>query len=80
LAAEVVKAMATHGFFYAVNHGYTQDQTTRVSSTATLMFDNVSAEEKQVYTGKSAAVYEGYKPWQTWCVQDGVWDQIEHYN
>ncbi|KAJ6602352.1 hypothetical protein B0H10DRAFT_2080330 [Mycena sp. CBHHK59/15] len=80
LAAEVVNAMATHGFFYAVNHGYTQEQTARVFSIATLMFDSVSAEEKQVYTGKSAAIYEGYKPRQTWRIQDGVQDQIEHYN
>ncbi|KAJ6567448.1 hypothetical protein B0H10DRAFT_2111793 [Mycena sp. CBHHK59/15] len=61
LAAEVVNAMATHGFFYAVNHGYTQEQTARVFSIATLMFDSVSAEEKQR-------------------IQDGVQDQIEHYN
>jgi hypothetical protein len=26
LAAEVVRAMASHGFFYVINHGYTQEQ------------------------------------------------------
>lgn len=26
LADQVVKAMATHGFFYVINHGYTQEQ------------------------------------------------------
>ncbi|KAF8184351.1 hypothetical protein K438DRAFT_1974551 [Mycena galopus ATCC 62051] len=73
LAAEVVSAMASHGFFYVINHGYTQEQTTRVFSIANLTFDDVSNVEKKTYTGDSAAVYEGYKPRQTW-------DQIEHYN
>ncbi|KAJ7933067.1 Clavaminate synthase-like protein [Mycena leptocephala] len=80
LAAEVVQAMTTHGFFYVVNHGYTQEQTTRVFSIANVTFDNVDDEEKKTYTGQSGSVYEGYKPRQTWKIQDGVQDQIEHYN
>ncbi|KAJ7933066.1 hypothetical protein B0H13DRAFT_2511538 [Mycena leptocephala] len=80
LAAEVVQAMTTHGFFYVVNHGYTQEQTTRVFSIANVTFNNVDDEEKKTYTGQSATVYEGYKPRQTWKIQDGVQDQIEHYN
>ncbi|KAJ7726562.1 hypothetical protein DFH07DRAFT_236452 [Mycena maculata] len=80
LAAQVVKAMATHGFFYVINHGYTQDQTTRIFSIANLTFDGVDAEEKKAYMGQSGAVYEGYKPRQTWRIEDGVQDQIEHYN
>ncbi|KAF7367766.1 Clavaminate synthase-like protein [Mycena sanguinolenta] len=80
LAAEVVNAMASHGFFYVINHGYTQQQTTRVFSIANLTFDDVDDEEKKVYTGQSGTVYEGYKPRQTWNIQDGVQDQIEHYN
>ncbi|KAK7007967.1 Clavaminate synthase-like protein [Favolaschia claudopus] len=80
LAEEVVKAMGSHGFFYVINHGYTQEQTTRVFSIANLTFDEVDAEEKKVYTGQSGTVYEGYKPRQTWKIEDGVQDQIEHYN
>ncbi|KAJ7115280.1 hypothetical protein C8R44DRAFT_841911 [Mycena epipterygia] len=80
LAVEVVRAMTTHGFFYAINHGYTQKQTTRVFSIANLTFDNVSEEEKKTYAGQSGMVYEGYKPRQTWRIEDGVQDQIEQYN
>ncbi|KAJ7615251.1 hypothetical protein DFH06DRAFT_1367364 [Mycena polygramma] len=83
LAAQVVKAMSTQGFFYAINHGYTQQQaiqTTRVFSIANLTFDRVDAEEKKTYSGQSGAVYERYKPRQTWKIENGVHDQIEHYN
>lgn len=30
LAMQVQEALATHGFFYAINHGYTQAQVFRV--------------------------------------------------
>ncbi|KAJ7746006.1 hypothetical protein B0H16DRAFT_1422001 [Mycena metata] len=80
LAVEVVNAMATHGFFYVVGHGYTPEQTQRIFSIANLTFDAVDAEEKKIYVGESDAVYEGYKPRQTWNIEDGVQDQIEHYN
>ncbi|KAJ7233610.1 hypothetical protein B0H12DRAFT_1143623 [Mycena haematopus] len=80
LAAQVVSAMASHGFFYVINHGYTQQQTTRVFSIANLTFDDVDDEEKKAYTGQLGTVYEGYKPRQTWKIEDGVQDQIEHYN
>ncbi|KAJ7851329.1 hypothetical protein B0H13DRAFT_2400039 [Mycena leptocephala] len=80
LTAEVVSAMHSHGFFYVINHGYTQEQTTRVFSIANLTFDDVNAEEKKTYTGQTGTVYEGYKPRQTWEIEDGVQDQIEHYN
>ncbi|KAF7304103.1 Clavaminate synthase-like protein [Mycena indigotica] len=80
LATEVVRAMRTHGFFYVVNHGYSAEQTTRMFSIANETFDAVSEGEKAIYTGQSASVYEGYKPRQTWKIEDGVQDQIEHYN
>ncbi|KAJ7046188.1 hypothetical protein C8F04DRAFT_939332 [Mycena alexandri] len=80
LAAKLVNAMSTHGFFYVTNHGYTQEQTQRVFSIANLTFDGVDAQEKKMYIGESDAVYEGYKPRQTWKIEDGVKDQIEHYN
>ncbi|GAV98696.1 Clavaminate synthase-like protein [Lentinula edodes] len=80
LADEVVQAMNTQGFFYVVNHGYTVEQTRRTFSIASSTFDDVDNEEKKMYMGKSPAVYEGYKPRQTWQIEQGVTDQIEHYN
>ncbi|KAJ3769771.1 Clavaminate synthase-like protein [Lentinula raphanica] len=80
LAEEVVQAMNTHGFFYVVNHGYSVQETRRMFSVASSTFDNVDNEEKKSYMGKSPAVYEGYKPRHTWQIEQGVTDQIEHYN
>ncbi|THU97633.1 Clavaminate synthase-like protein [Dendrothele bispora CBS 962.96] len=80
LTAQLSKAMHETGFFYIINHGYTQEQTNRVFGIANLIFDNVSEDEKKLYTGQSSSVYEGYKPKQTWQIQEGVRDQIEHYN
>ncbi|KAF9067968.1 Clavaminate synthase-like protein [Rhodocollybia butyracea] len=80
LAKEVVQAMNTQGFFYVVNHGYTTEQTRRMFSIASATFDEVDSEEKKIYMGKSLDVYEGYKPRQTWQIEPGVADQIEHYN
>ncbi|KAF5317464.1 hypothetical protein D9758_018041 [Tetrapyrgos nigripes] len=80
LTAQLSRAMHETGFFYVINHGYTQEQTNRIFSIANLIFDDVSDEEKALYTGKSPTVYEGYKPKQTWKIQEGVRDQIEHYN
>ncbi|KAF7312889.1 Clavaminate synthase-like protein [Mycena kentingensis (nom. inval.)] len=80
LAAEVVAALRTHGFFYVVNHGYTTEQTTRIFSIANETFDGVSDGEKALYMGTDDTVYEGYKPRQTWKIDNGVRDQIEHYN
>ncbi|KAJ3852114.1 Clavaminate synthase-like protein [Lentinula lateritia] len=80
LADEVVQAMNTQGFFYLVNHGYAVEQTRRIFSIASSTFDDVDNEEKKMYMGKSPAVYEGYKPRQTWQIEQGVTDQIEHYN
>ncbi|KAJ3992147.1 Clavaminate synthase-like protein [Lentinula boryana] len=80
LAEEVVQAMNTQGFFYVINHGYTLEQTRRMFAIASSTFDDVDSEEKKIYMGKSPAVYEGYKPRQTWQIEQGVTDQIEHYN
>ncbi|KAJ4469854.1 Clavaminate synthase-like protein [Lentinula aciculospora] len=80
LAEEVVQAMDTQGFFYIVNHGYTVEQTRRMFAVASSTFDDVDSEEKKTFMGKSPAVYEGYKPRQTWQIEQGVTDQIEQYN
>ncbi|KAJ8074632.1 hypothetical protein PM082_022210 [Marasmius tenuissimus] len=80
LAIQVSDAMHEQGFFYIVNHGYTQSQTNRIFSIANRTFDGVSPEEKKLFTGESESAYEGYKPKQAWKIQNGVRDQIEHYN
>ncbi|KAF5371420.1 hypothetical protein D9757_009991 [Collybiopsis confluens] len=80
LAQEVVEAMNSQGFFYVINHGYTIEQTRRIFSIANMTFDDVDGGEKKKYTGKSPAVYEGYKPRHTWQIEQGVTDEIEHYN
>ncbi|THU82642.1 Clavaminate synthase-like protein [Dendrothele bispora CBS 962.96] len=80
LAEEVCQAMESHGFFYVINHGYTAQQTRRIFDLASATFDLVNEQEKAKYTGKSESVYEGYKPRQTWQIENGVSDQIEHYN
>jgi len=84
LTVQLSRAMHETGFFYVINHGYTQEQvgrftqkhldrslnfrlqTNRIFGIANLLFDNVSEDEKKIYAGKSTAVYEGYKPKQTW--------------
>ncbi|KAF9254439.1 Clavaminate synthase-like protein [Marasmius fiardii PR-910] len=80
MAGQLARAMHEQGFFYVVNHGYTKEQTNRIFSIANQTFDGVSQEEKTLYTGESESVYEGYKPKQAWKIQNGVRDQIEHYN
>ncbi|PBK90715.1 Clavaminate synthase-like protein [Armillaria gallica] len=80
LTAQVREAMNKQGFFYAVNHGYTPEQTARIFSIANMAFDNVDEKEKDLYAGKSPDVYSGYKPKQTWVIRNDIRDQIEQYN
>ncbi|KAK0460684.1 uncharacterized protein EV420DRAFT_1671526 [Desarmillaria tabescens] len=80
LASQVYQAMNQQGFFYVVNHGYTSEQTSRIFSIAKMAFDDVDKSEKELYVGKSTEVYQGYKPKQTWLINNNIRDQIEHYN
>ncbi|KAG6875195.1 hypothetical protein C0992_004814 [Termitomyces sp. T32_za158] len=48
LVQDVRNAMNTVGFFYVINHGYTQEQTRRIFDIAEIPF-RVSDEEKQNY-------------------------------
>ncbi|KAF7296788.1 Clavaminate synthase-like protein [Mycena indigotica] len=82
LAVEVRDAMHVHGFFYVVNHGWSPEQTARIFDIADIPFSAVSAEEKQVYAGRMKEVgsYQGYKLRQYWHIDNGVHDQLEHYN
>ncbi|TFK45778.1 Clavaminate synthase-like protein [Heliocybe sulcata] len=82
LAAIVRDTMKTSGFLYAVNHGYTPAQTKRIFDIANVPFDAVKNDEKGMYAGdiKGAGSYLGYKLRNYWHIDNGVQDQIEHYN
>ncbi|TFK52765.1 Clavaminate synthase-like protein [Heliocybe sulcata] len=82
LAAVARDAMRTYGFLYAVNHGYTPSQTKRMFDIANIPFEHVSTEEKQAYAGdiKATGSYQGYKMRSYWHIDNGVHDQLEHYN
>ena len=69
LVPQLREALATTGFFYAINHGYSQAQvfmsisdidsvlnkwqTDRIFDLANYTFDGVSEEEKKAYTGNT---------------------------
>ncbi|KAF7366894.1 hypothetical protein MSAN_00948100 [Mycena sanguinolenta] len=82
LALELSEAMKTVGFFYVINHGYTSAQTERMFDIADIPFSCVDAEEKRLYAAKikETGSYQGYKPRQYWHIDNGVHDQLEHYN
>ncbi|CCM06178.1 uncharacterized protein FIBRA_08420 [Fibroporia radiculosa] len=82
LALQLREALTTQGFFYVVNHGYSQSQTDRIFDIADVPFSLVSNEEKQTYAGniKATGSYQGYKLRQYWHIDAGVHDQLEHYN
>ncbi|KAG6888303.1 hypothetical protein C0995_009302 [Termitomyces sp. Mi166 len=81
LVQDVRNAMSTVGFFYVINHGYTQEQTRRIFDIAEIPF-NVNDQEKQKYVAKMKenGSYQGYKLRQYWHIDAGIRDQIEHYN
>jgi isopenicillin N synthase-like dioxygenase len=70
LAAQVVEAMTTQGFFYVINHGYTLEEANKMFAVGNLTFDGVPDEEKKLYMGDPVQTgsYEGYKPLQFWVI------------
>ncbi|TBU57588.1 Clavaminate synthase-like protein [Dichomitus squalens] len=82
LAPAMRDAMHTHGFVYVVNHGLTQAQRDRMFDVADVAFSQVPEEEKKQYTAnfKETGLYSGYKLRQYWHIDNGVRDQIEHFN
>ncbi|PBK98044.1 Clavaminate synthase-like protein [Armillaria gallica] len=79
---EVREAMQTYGFFYVVGHGLSLSENQRIFDIADIPFGAVSDEEKQRYEAKiiQTGSYQGYKLRQYWHIDNGVKDQIEHYN
>ncbi|PCH36926.1 Clavaminate synthase-like protein [Wolfiporia cocos MD-104 SS10] len=82
LALQARNAMTEQGFFYAINHGYTQAQRDRIFDIADIPFSAVGDEEKKWYAGniKATGSYQGYKLRQYWHIDAGVHDQNEAYN
>ncbi|KIJ53705.1 hypothetical protein M422DRAFT_64637 [Sphaerobolus stellatus SS14] len=82
LGEQVQDALINVGFFYVVNHGYTEEETAKMFSIANIPFNQVSPEEKKVYEGtpKTTGSYQGYKLRSYWHIDNGVRDQVENYN
>ncbi|CDO77353.1 hypothetical protein BN946_scf184787.g2 [Trametes cinnabarina] len=82
LTPQVCHAMQTYGFMYVVNHGLTQAQNDRIFDIADIPFTQVPAEEMKRFTAdiKGTGSYRGFKPREMWEIDNGVRDQLEHYN
>ncbi|KAI0649640.1 Clavaminate synthase-like protein [Trametes meyenii] len=82
LTPQVCSAMQTYGFMYIVNHGLSQAQNDRIFDIADVPFSQVPEEEMKRYTAdiKGAGSYRGFKPRSVWEIDNGVRDQLEHYN
>ncbi|KAG1900126.1 Clavaminate synthase-like protein [Suillus fuscotomentosus] len=81
LAIELREALLKFGFFYVVNHGYSQTQTARMFDIADVPFSAVTDGEKQLYasTRKQNGMLQGYTLLQ-YADNDGqVRDQLEQY-
>ncbi|KAK0480923.1 Clavaminate synthase-like protein [Armillaria novae-zelandiae] len=79
---EVREAMQTYGFFYVVGHGLSLSENQQIFDIADIPFSVVSDEEKRPYEANiiQTGSYQGYKLRQYWHIDNGVHDQIEHYN
>ncbi|KAI0649643.1 Clavaminate synthase-like protein [Trametes meyenii] len=75
-------AMRTYGFMYVANHGLTEAQNERIFDIADVPFSQVDDDEKKqlTYDIKATGLYKGYKLRQYWHIDNGIRDQIEHYN
>ncbi|OAX42218.1 Clavaminate synthase-like protein [Rhizopogon vinicolor AM-OR11-026] len=82
LAIEVRDALFSHGFFYVVNHEYSQAQTARMFDIADVPFSAVDDSEQQFYAGtmQQTGSSQGYKFRKYWHIGAGVRDQIEIYS
>lgn len=83
LVPQLRDGFRTHGFVYAINHGYSQAECDRIFDIADVPFTAVPPEEMKIYTASidKAGYYAGYKPRKYWKVdtESGIMDEIEHY-
>ncbi|EIW52053.1 Clavaminate synthase-like protein [Trametes versicolor FP-101664 SS1] len=82
LTPQVCNAMQTSGFMYIINHGMTQAENDRIFDIADVPFSQVPEEEMKRYVSdiKATGSYRGFKPRRIWEIDNGVRDQLEHYN
>ncbi|GAA6052027.1 hypothetical protein JCM3770_002328 [Rhodotorula araucariae] len=94
LAAELGEAVATQGFFFLEGHGFPAGQLDYLQAVSQAILD-LPLEEKEKYPAGSAQSDSdafddktrlgaergsGFKPRGYWAMQQGVRDQIEHFN
>lgn len=81
LAIEIKEALLNLGFFYVMNHGYSQTQTARMFDIADVPFSAVTDDEKQIYasTRKQDGMLQGYTSVQYSDINGRVRDQLEQY-
>ncbi|OAX38740.1 Clavaminate synthase-like protein [Rhizopogon vinicolor AM-OR11-026] len=81
LADQVKKGLRNQGFLYIVNHGYTQEETTRMFDIADVHFSCIPDDEKRKYTANmfETGSEAGFKPRKYW-ETSGIPDHIEQYS
>ncbi|KAG2076286.1 Clavaminate synthase-like protein [Suillus decipiens] len=81
LAIELKEALLNFGFFYVVNHEYSQAQTARMFDIADVPFSAVTDDEKQIYasTRKQNGILQGYTSVQYADTDGRVCDQLVQY-
>lgn len=81
LAIELREAFLNFGFFYVVNHGYSQAQTTRMFDIADVPFSAVIDSEKQTYasTRKQDGMLQGYTSVEYTDNDGRVRDHLQQY-
>ncbi|KAJ8457399.1 hypothetical protein ONZ45_g18329 [Pleurotus djamor] len=79
-AHEIRQALASAGFFYVINHGYTDAQTKHIFDIANAAFSQVSLQEKKEFDQKDITTYRGYKLKNAWHIDGEIRDEIETYN
>lgn len=82
LAIQARDAMREQGFFYLINHGYTQEQNGRMFDIADVPLAQVGDDEKRKYDGRmlQTGSFQGYKLRSYWHIDAGVRDQLEYYS
>ncbi|TFK28289.1 Clavaminate synthase-like protein [Coprinopsis marcescibilis] len=80
--AFVREAILNHGFLYVINAGLKPEETGRIFDIADVAFSQVGDQEKAQYVAKikENGSFQGYKPRRFWHIDNGVRDQLEHYN
>ncbi|PSR92048.1 2OG-Fe(II) oxygenase superfamily protein [Coniella lustricola] len=80
LAAQLIEAIRTKGFFYVIGHGIPQERIDRQYSLGNAFY-NLPGEEKLKYIADlENGGYTGYRPGGRRLLDGGVYDRTEVYN